>query len=259
MSEMKDCWASHLGSCNGALTKEHIISNSILNNKIYVKGLSWCRDKPKEVSASSFTSKILCEKHNNALSAFDSEAKQYVSVIDDFCKKNIDFHRFGFRKSRIPVIHKVDGIKLERWCSKTLINVCLCQKDKPIISFDRILPIIFQDGNYEEPYGLNFAVSIGQYVNTADDFQIVPLLNESNDKKKELSGGLITFRGIRLILLLPCSRQNVLVNNELQLNLSKEIEESWVGSQLNWHNKSILYKKPQGRKNYLMQRIDFKW
>lgn len=173
--------------------------------------------------------------------------------------ESINFHKFGFRKNSIPVIHKVDGIKLERWCSKTLINVCLCQKNKPIISFDRILPIIFQDGNYEKPYGLNFAVANGQNVNTADPFQIVPLLNETNDKKKELSGGLVTFRGIRLRLLLPCSKQNVIVNNELQLNLSKEIEEPWIGSQLNWHNKSIIYKKQQGKKKYLMQRIDFKW
>ncbi len=257
---MKNCWANSLGCCSGTLTSEHIISNSILNKIIKVKGLSWCRDEPKEIGASSFTGKILCEKHNNELSAFDLEAKQYVSVIDNFCKKTEDFRKFGFRKSNIPIIHKVDGVKLERWCCKTLINVCLNQKNKPIINFDKILPIIFHDRNYKKPYGLNFATAVGMEINTADALQIVPLLiNETNDKKKELSGGLITFRGIRLILLLPCSKQDVIVNNELQLNLSKELEKTWKGLHLNWHNKEINYKKQQGRKKYLMQRIDFKW
>ena len=256
---MKNCWANSLGNCSGKLTGEHIISNSILDKKIKVKGFSWCKDEPKEVGSSSLTGKILCEKHNNGLSTFDSEAKQFVSVIDNFCKKSENFKKFGFRKKDIPIIHKVDGTKLERWCCKTLINVGLSQKDEVIIYFDKILPAIFHDKNFKNPYGLNFAVATGQKIDTNDFFEIAPLLNETNDKKKELAGGLFTFRGFRLILLLRCSKQNVIINNELQLNLSKEIQEEWIGSQLNWHNKKINYTKQQGKKKYLMQRIIFKW
>lgn len=256
---MKNCWANSLGCCSGKLTAEHIISNSILNKKFKVKGFSWCKDEPKEISASSLTGKILCEKHNNELSTFDSEAKQYVSVIDNFCRKTNDFKKHDLRKNSIPIIHKIDGIKLERWCCKTLINVCLSQSDKININFDKILPIIFQDKEFEEPYGLNFAIATGQQINIEDYFRIAPLFNETNDKQKELSGGLITFRGFRLILLLPCSKQNVIVGNKLQLNLSKKIEEIWTGLQLNWHNKEITHSKQQGKKKYLMQRIDFKW
>lgn len=256
---MKNCWVNSLGCCSGKLTAEHIISNSILNKKFKVKGFSWCKDEPKEISASSLTGKNLCEKHNNELSTFDSEAKQYLSVINNFCNKTNDFKKFGFRRNSIPIIYKVDGIKLERWCCKTLVNVCLSQKDEVIINFDKLLPIIFQDRNFENPYGLNFVAAVGREINTKDAFQIAPLLNETNDKKKELAGGLITFRGLRFILLFPCSKQNVIVNNELQLNLSKEIKETWTGLQLNWHNKEITYSKQQGKKKYLMQRIDFKW
>lgn len=256
---MKNCWANSLGNCHGKLTGEHIISNSILEKKIKAKGFSWCKDEPKDIGSSSLKGKILCEKHNNELSTFDSEAKQFISVMNNVRKKSENFKKFGFRKKDIPIIYKLDSSKLERWCCKTLINVSLTQKDKVIIHYDNILPEIFQNRNFENPYGLNFAITIGQKIDAKDFFEIAPLLNETSDKEKELAGGLFTFIGFRLILLLPCSKQDIIINNELQLHLSKDMQEEWIGLQLNWHNREINYTNQQGKKKHLMQRINFKW
>jgi hypothetical protein len=252
---MRNCWASHLSNCNGKLTREHIISNSILDQMIKVKGFSWCKDEFKKVSSASLTSRILCKKHNNELSKFDSEAKLFTSTINNLCEKDEIFKKFGFRKKELPIIYKIDGIKLERWCCKTLINIAFSQKNKITIYFDKILPIIFQDKNFKRPYGLNFAVNIGQKIDSKNFFEIVPLLNETSDNNKELAGGLFIFKGFRIIMLLPCSKEH----NELQLNLDKEMKKEWTGLHLNWHNEAINYTKQEGKKEYLMQIINFKW
>ena len=253
IEDMKKCWASSLSGCGEKLTGEHIISSSILDKTIKVKGFSWCKDKPKEIGSSSFKNKILCEKHNSDLSKFDLAAKKFVSTIDAFSMKQESLRKFGFRKKDLPIIYKINGTKLERWCCKTLINICLTQKDEIIIHFDKILPAILKNINLEKPYGLSFAVVNGEKIDTNKFIEITPLLSKIHDDKKELAGGLFTFMGFSFILLLPCSKQSFFVNNELQLN--ENVQKEWIGRQLNWHNKNIYHKHQQS----ILQNIYFKW
>ena len=173
---MKKCWANHLGNCDGKITGEHIISNSILNRTVKIKGFPWCKNESKEIGSSSLVNNILCRKHNNELSVFDSEAKNFISVIDDFNIINNNFTRFGFRKKDLPIIHIINGKKFERWCCKTLINITLSQKNNILIATDKVLPMIYKDEDFKEPYGLNFAISIGQKIDTKNCLMIVMVL-----------------------------------------------------------------------------------
>lgn len=253
---MKDCWAYDLGDCYGKLTKEHIVTNSIIGKTVKVKGFSWCKNESKEIGSPSLVNKILCEKHNNELSVFDSEAKNFISVINNFCLNNDNFSKFGFRKKDLPIVHKIDGKNLERWCCKTLINVALSQTDEIIVAPEKILTFIFRDKNFEKPYGLNFAISVGQKINTNVFLEIRPLFNKKENFNKELAGGLFIFRGLYLIVLIPCSKDNLIIDNKLVLNLNNN-EIEWNNLQLNWHNRRIDYSQPG--KKLLMQRIKFNW
>src|ERR1035441_9295323 len=79
------CWASSLGTCGGGISREHYVSQSVFpNQSIFVQGLDWCLDKPKEVRIESVTAKILCRDHNTALSELDSAAGQAFKAIRDF-------------------------------------------------------------------------------------------------------------------------------------------------------------------------------
>jgi hypothetical protein len=78
------CWAGPLGNCGGGISREHYVSQCVFpDQSIFVQGLDWCLNEPKEVRIESLTAKILCRNHNSALSELDSEAGRAFSVIRD--------------------------------------------------------------------------------------------------------------------------------------------------------------------------------
>lgn len=105
------------------MSKEHIISNSILLPTIKVKGFSWCKREVKEISSSSIVSKILCKKHNNLLSPYDSEIKRFIEVFDEYFKVEKRINKYGFSVNKLPYKYQINGALVEKWFVKTLINV----------------------------------------------------------------------------------------------------------------------------------------
>jgi hypothetical protein len=81
-----ECWASILGGCGGGSSREHYISDGILDGRtVNAFGLEWCKDAPKTIGIASATAKILCKIHNEALSPFDAEA----SKLSQFLTANV--------------------------------------------------------------------------------------------------------------------------------------------------------------------------
>jgi hypothetical protein len=93
---MRKCWANKLGNCAKGITREHLISNSILPISIVVQGFSWCRDVPKEIGSGSFVSNFLCEEHNNQLSKTDSEILNFAKAFKNFDKTMTKIKKYGF-------------------------------------------------------------------------------------------------------------------------------------------------------------------
>ena len=120
---MAECWASGLGSCSDKISREHIVSESLFTNDIVrVEGFSWCKDKEKEIGLRSLTAKILCKKHNAALSPVDIGGASAFEAFRNMTKIG------NVRKKVQPQIwdviqYSIDGILLERWFLKTLINI----------------------------------------------------------------------------------------------------------------------------------------
>ena len=74
-----ECWAAPLGGCGGGISREHLVSKCVFpDQSIFVRGLDWCLDEPKEVRIETLTAKILCKDHNSALSELDSEVGRAV-------------------------------------------------------------------------------------------------------------------------------------------------------------------------------------
>ena len=71
----KDCWAWSLGDCGGGISREHYVSQSVFpDQSIFVQGIDWCLDEAKEIRIETLTAKILCKRHNTALSELDATA-----------------------------------------------------------------------------------------------------------------------------------------------------------------------------------------
>lgn len=116
------CWAHSLGNCGGGISREHCVSKCIFADQpIFVQGLDWCLSKPKEIRVESLTAKILCKDHNSALSELDTEAGSAFASMRDFAIMTT-------QRGKMPYINwapkhfAIDGLKLERWCLKTLLN-----------------------------------------------------------------------------------------------------------------------------------------
>lgn len=108
------CWASSLKNCEDDITREHYISDGLFSAKsVVVSGFEWCRGKPQKIGLSSAVAKILCSRHNNELSEYDSEAKKIADFLQHNLKEN----------PKIDDILEVNGFKFEKWGLKTFFNL----------------------------------------------------------------------------------------------------------------------------------------
>lgn len=111
------CWASSLCDCADGMSREHYVSDGILDGEsVTAFGLEWCRDEPRTISLKSAVAKILCAKHNSALSDLDGEAAK----LSRFLVSEV------YRQPNVEARIKINGRRLEKWALKTFFNLgCL--------------------------------------------------------------------------------------------------------------------------------------
>jgi hypothetical protein len=245
-----ECWASALGSCSEKISREHLISDSLfVGNVVRVQGFSWCKEA-KEIGLSSLTSKILCKKHNEDLSPVDIAGSSAFKTFREM--RRLANVRQAMKPQKWKVVrYQIDGILLERWFLKTLINIAwggefpigkVSLAGKPSEELTRIA---FGLSSFGGRAGLYSIVHAGQNVNSTDRIGFAPLLKD----KTYIAGGLFSFRGFRFLLFLmpqgpPTPLDAVLLDGE---DVGK--------SQLNYHNRRI--DEYSGR--HKSQVLEIKW
>ena len=84
-----------------------------------VSGFAWQNGETKEMDFASLTSKILCDRHNSALSPLDAEAgKLFVALAE------IDATLADAAPPAPPRDYLISGADLERWLLKVLLGIC---------------------------------------------------------------------------------------------------------------------------------------
>ena len=115
------CYLSPTKNCCSTLSAEHYISRNALEefgSRISVSGFPWSGSDPKLISVASLTSKILCKRHNNALSALDTEGGHFFRSLRPIER---DLNRRSL--SRKPCFYFVSGEAVELWMLKTLAGM----------------------------------------------------------------------------------------------------------------------------------------
>jgi hypothetical protein len=145
------CYAAPLNDCDGgSVTAEHYISRKLLlrfGNKFTVEGLPWLNG-PRELTESTMTAKVLCNRHNSALSPLDDAICNLYEVL----LKAHQGHHVGARD--------FDGEDLERWALKVLLglgasgNLLIEGQSERMEAPDLYLRILF--GREEMPEGCGF-------------------------------------------------------------------------------------------------------
>jgi hypothetical protein len=171
------CFARSLNDCSRTISKEHYISKSVLglfgSADATVSGMPWLPDgDEKKVSIESLTAKILCIRHNNALSPLDAVAAE--------------FFRFFTEAWSDPgtEVYLTCGFELERWLLKMLCglvvsgNATLAGQRLPIwMPPTEWLQILFGTENVESPAGLHSI--IGRYRAPNASLNVNPVFKSS--------------------------------------------------------------------------------
>ncbi|WP_444598758.1 hypothetical protein [Blastomonas fulva] len=205
-------------NCGGGLSREHYISRGLIDGReLRVRGMPWQREEVERYSADNLVARILCQRHNSAMSPLDAHAIRFFRAVEAGLK-----HAQRRSLSRRSHFFITSGDGLELWAMKTLASLYASRIEftKPEHRFrdfdppmDRIvaelsspntrsvmtlsLPIT-QDA-HEEQLGRR-AVSIGPIV---------------DHEKRELSGLLIRMHGIALVFNLDLQDEDALPSTEL--------------------------------------------
>ena len=249
---MKICWAESLGNCSGKASREHIVSRNLFEGEtVEVCGFSWCKNEEKEISLSSLTSKILCIKHNNELSEVDEAGGIAFKVLREMTRLSNVREKMKPRIWHI-VKHNINGLLLERWFLKTLVNISF-NKEYPIgklshsdgMPTKELVEIIFGIRGFNNRAGLYMAAHVGQKIDSCDKLIFSPLIKDNSF----IIGGLFSFRGSRfLIFLEPEGPPERLTGVGLP-------GDDWSNCQLNFHNEKI--RLMQGK--HLSQLVNIRW
>ena len=198
------CWAAPLGSCSQSQSREHLISRAILDEgPVQVQGFPWCRDEPRTVGVRSFTSKILCTKHNNSLSHADFAG---VTAFRAFASHQVyTSRRLEIKRSkrRGPIkTFRIDGQGLELWMMKTAINLCYACDLFPRDPLHRLpsemVETVFGRRPLCRTCGLYLASSPTERLTPGPTWGFIPLITP----ELNLVGGIFDIRGWRFVFFI---------------------------------------------------------
>lgn len=111
------CYLASTRDCSASLSNEHYVSKTIcdqMSPRIRVGGAPWLGEgEQREIPVSRLVAKILCTRHNAALSPLDAEAGKFFAWVqeafDDLNRKTL---------SRKKPIRLVSGEIMELWLLK---------------------------------------------------------------------------------------------------------------------------------------------
>jgi hypothetical protein len=151
------------------------------------------------------------------------------------------------------VNHTIDGIGLERWFLKTLINLSNSQgyyigRGSPTkgTPSDELVRIAYGLSDFAAPAGLYMVGQVGEKIVSMDRVSFAPLIDSPN---VTIVGGLFRFRGSRFLLYLEAIDPSVTMKNIVLDG------KSWGTAQMSRHLQTIRVED----RGQLSQRVTFKW
>lgn len=107
-----ECYARTLKDCDTRLTREHFISRKLLESidaPLAVAGTSWATE-PTLIGPNALASKVLCARHNEALSSLDDNVSGLYTAVRDW------------QLDRAVGHVAFDGEDIERWALKAMLG-----------------------------------------------------------------------------------------------------------------------------------------
>jgi hypothetical protein len=216
------CYLGITNNCSEDISREHYISETVLEqiaaseNAVSISGLPFLAiGEEKALPIGSLVSKILCQRHNSALSPLDQEAGLFFKLLADAMMRVPR----GISSSRRPDLWLGSGTALELWMLKVACGLYFSRMgaseqdricDTHSINMDKVVGAFFS-GKWEQRAGLYFSGSTGTVITTAYHVRAAPLIDNA----------LMFMAGVRISLLgFEC---------ELVFDTAGTKPEPWVG------------------------------
>jgi len=187
------------------------MSRSILQQlgaTLRVSGMPWLSPgESLETSVASHTAKILCKRHNEALSPLDAGAAEFFSILRQAL---IDLKRKTL--SRKPILHLLSGEALELWMLKVACGLYFAIGAKDGIKLSRThaidltkVQLAFFRREWDARAGLYFRGHTGAAITVQDNVQIAPL---TDDRENRFAGAVVSLHGFTLEVLMDDKNTN---------------------------------------------------
>ena len=202
------CYAALLSDCVGGITKEHYFSRQILEQIVVDSvsgpamygGMPWITQKtPRPLSVSSLSAKVLCRKHNNDLSCYDSEMGKLFQVWTAYDR--------GITKdTAVSEVTEIDGPGIAMWMLKAACGIVASRmtgrndvRRKSNIVADEFVDVLFRKKPWPESWTLHLVQSEKIYINNGFTFTLV-----EDAETEEVLGARICLSGLTLFLSFRC-------------------------------------------------------
>lgn len=204
------CYASVLDNCKGVLSREHIITSSLIGDKMQVNLSS----KEASINKGDFIVRNLCVGHNNSFRKVESHIRQLKTFLHEsslFWTKIRQINMSSLHELKLPLKFKIKGDYLEKWLVKTAVNYCYFLNDNkvPNLNFKYISNRLFQSDlfKFEFPYGLSLLHPKMQLTNQFPGqiyFEVI------KDENNEIGGVIINLEGYLFFVLFPSENSSTI-------------------------------------------------
>jgi hypothetical protein len=185
------CYLGALYNCGTKLTKEHFVSRNILEKittdklKFENAGHFFGGRNVVEIGIDGFSSKVLCDNHNSALSPLDNAVGLAFGRIEEFTKDILRIHTKAYKANSF---HIASGLDIERWMIKVFCGLLAAGKIRGISgkiaqleSVPRVLlETLMSSTTLESPLGLYMHSFVGQIRKTGLSFGTLQLTDGSD-------------------------------------------------------------------------------
>jgi hypothetical protein len=200
-SIVEKCYMRELRSCEGGISGEHLITESIIrllagDGEFTVGGLPWLPEGTfKAIGPKSLIAKCLCRRHNSRLHRLDDAALAFFTALRSCLEREAESLR-----------SIVSGHDIERWLLKTLKamaesrNLARGQEklSGAFLSDVRVIDMMDDVGAWPSGTGLYCIMNAGEVTHNHNRFQLAPLTNNAG----EIGGLWTNILGLSFVLLL---------------------------------------------------------
>lgn len=182
------CYASAYNNCSTKLSREHFLSESILEildvtGNLTAAGLPWLSPgEHRSVAPSMLTGKVLCTRHNSALSSLDARFLRFFRTL-----LKIEEEFKDAASAQVERHYLFNGHDIERWMLKTLCGLAASgnastdegavKKWKPNVTW---VNMIFGTQKFPARAGLYYHVSNDASREFLKGIDIQPMFDEQN-------------------------------------------------------------------------------